>query len=90
MTTLDFGRPTVAAQAVGIAQGALDHALHYASTREQFGKPIASLQGLQFMLADMDTMTSAARELTPSRSRAGPSWCSPPRSLARLFLLAGC
>jgi butyryl-CoA dehydrogenase len=70
MTTLDFGRPTVAAQAVGIAQGALDHALNYACTREQFGKPISSLQALQFMLADMDTLTSAARELTHNVARA--------------------
>src|SRR3954469_4737924 len=53
MRTLDHTRVTIAAQAVGIAQGALDHALGYARERRQFGKPIADFQGLQFMLADM-------------------------------------
>ena len=64
MRTLDHTRVTIAAQAVGVAQGALDHALHYAGERTQFGKPIADFQGLQFMLADMGMKIEAARQLT--------------------------
>jgi alkylation response protein AidB-like acyl-CoA dehydrogenase len=63
MQTLDNARPGVAAQAVGLAQGALDLALEYARGREQFGQPIVSFQGLQFMLADMATQVEAARQL---------------------------
>jgi alkylation response protein AidB-like acyl-CoA dehydrogenase len=63
MRTFDNSRPGVAAQAVGIAQGALDEAAKYARHREQFGQPIASFQGLQFMLADMATQIEAARAL---------------------------
>ncbi len=63
MATLDRSRLGVAAQAVGIAQGATDYAVAYAHEREQFGKPIASFQGIQFKLADMETRTAAAREL---------------------------
>ena len=61
--TLDHSRLGVAAQAVGIAQGATDYALQYAKERIQFGKPILENQGLQFKLADMETRTAAAREL---------------------------
>lgn len=64
MKTLDQSRPGVAAQAVGIAQGALDVAVTYSREREQFGKPISSFQGIQFMLADMAIQTEAARALT--------------------------
>jgi alkylation response protein AidB-like acyl-CoA dehydrogenase len=64
MRTLDHTRVTIAAQAVGIAQGALDHALGYAKERRQFGKAIADFQGLQFMLADMGMKVEAARQLT--------------------------
>jgi alkylation response protein AidB-like acyl-CoA dehydrogenase len=64
MRTLDHTRVTIAAQAVGIAQGALDYALDYAQERTQFGKPIADFQGLQFMLADMGMKVEAARQLT--------------------------
>jgi butyryl-CoA dehydrogenase len=64
MMTLDGGRNGISAQAVGIAQGALDHAVEYAKGRKQFGKPIAQQQGLQFMLADMATKVEAARLLT--------------------------
>jgi alkylation response protein AidB-like acyl-CoA dehydrogenase len=64
MRTLDHTRVTIAAQAVGIAQGALDYALDYAKERRQFGKPIADFQGLQFMLADMGMKVEAARQLT--------------------------
>lgn len=63
MMTLDRTRPVIGAQAVGIAQGALDYAVNYAKERVQFGKPIASFQGLQFMLADMATRVEAARQL---------------------------
>jgi alkylation response protein AidB-like acyl-CoA dehydrogenase len=64
MRTLDHTRVTIAAQAVGVAQGALDYALGYAQERRQFGKPIADFQGLQFMLADMGMKVEAARQLT--------------------------
>lgn len=64
MTTLDGGRSGIAAQAVGIAQGALDAAIAYAKEREQFGKPIAHQQGISFKLADMATEVEAARLLT--------------------------
>src|SRR6187551_2389019 len=64
MRTLDHTRVTIAAQAVGVAQGALDYALEYALERRQFGKPIADFQGLQFMLADMGMKVEAARQLT--------------------------
>jgi alkylation response protein AidB-like acyl-CoA dehydrogenase len=64
MRTLDHTRVTIAAQAVGIAQGALDYALGYAKERQQFGKAIADFQGLQFLLADMGMKVEAARQLT--------------------------
>jgi alkylation response protein AidB-like acyl-CoA dehydrogenase len=64
MKTLDHTRVTIAAQAVGVAQGALDYALGYAKERQQFGKPIAEFQGLQFMLADMGMKVEAARQIT--------------------------
>jgi alkylation response protein AidB-like acyl-CoA dehydrogenase len=63
MATLDRSRLGVAAQAVGIAQGATDYAAAYAQERRQFGKPIAAFQGIQFKLADMESRTAAAREL---------------------------
>lgn len=64
MMTLDGGRNGIAAQAVGIAQGALDAATEYAKERVQFGKPIAAQQGVGFKLADMATSVEAARLLT--------------------------
>jgi len=64
MQTLDHTRVTIAAQAIGIAQGALDHAIGYVQEREQFGRPVAEFQGLQFMLADMGMRIEAARQLT--------------------------
>ncbi len=64
MKTLDGGRIGVAAQAVGIAQAALDYAAKYAHQRTAFGKPIADLQAIQFKIADMATRTTAARLLT--------------------------
>jgi alkylation response protein AidB-like acyl-CoA dehydrogenase len=64
MKTLDHTRVTIAAQAIGIAQGALDYAKGYVKERKQFGKAIAEFQGIQFMLADMAMKLEAARQLT--------------------------
>ncbi len=64
MRTLDHTRVTIAAQAVGIAQGALDYAVDYAKERRQFGRSISDFQGLQFLLADMGMKVEAARQLT--------------------------
>jgi alkylation response protein AidB-like acyl-CoA dehydrogenase len=64
MQTLDHTRITIAAQAVGVAQGALDYALGYVQERRQFGTPISDFQGVQFMLADMGMKIEAARQLT--------------------------
>jgi alkylation response protein AidB-like acyl-CoA dehydrogenase len=64
MKTLDHTRVTIAAQAVGVAQGALDLALGYAKERTQFGRPVADFQGMQFLLADMGMKVEAARQLT--------------------------
>ncbi|MBS4536705.1 acyl-CoA dehydrogenase [Clostridium sp. D2Q-14] len=63
MSTLDGGRIGIAAQALGIAQGAMDETVKYVKEREQFGRPIAKFQGLQWMLADMETKINAARHL---------------------------
>ena len=63
MKVLDRSRPGVAAQALGIAQGALDYAVGYAKERKQFGKAIAEFQGIQFMVADMEAQTAAARAM---------------------------
>ena len=69
MATLDRSRLGIAAQAVGIAQGALDAAVPYAAEREQFGQRVADFQGIQFMLADMASQTEAARQLDLRRGR---------------------
>ena len=63
LRTLDFTRPTIGAQAVGVAQGALDAAVAYVKDRKQFGKHISDFQGVQFMLADMAMKVEAARHL---------------------------
>jgi alkylation response protein AidB-like acyl-CoA dehydrogenase len=63
MRTFERSRPGIAAQAVGIAQGALDAAVTYAGERIQFGKPIGELQMIQALLADMDAATASARAL---------------------------
>jgi alkylation response protein AidB-like acyl-CoA dehydrogenase len=73
-TTLNRSRPAIGAHAVGIAQGALDFAIRYAKERMQFGKPLTSLQAIQFMIADMATQIEAARALvyqTAARIDAG-------------------
>jgi len=69
MKTFDTSRPGVAAQALGIAAGALDEAVQYSRQRRQFGKPICSFQGVQFMLADMATQVEAARLLIYQAAR---------------------
>ena len=69
LRTFDQARPGVAAQALGISQRALDEAAHYARIRKQFGHPIASFQGVQFMLADMAIQVEASRALVYSAAR---------------------
>ncbi len=69
MITLDRARPGVAAQAVGLAQGALDLAMGYTHDRQQFGQSVSSFQGVQWMLADMATQIEAARQLVHHAAR---------------------
>jgi alkylation response protein AidB-like acyl-CoA dehydrogenase len=87
MDTLDAGRIGIAAQAVGIARAGLEDAVEYARTRQQFGAPISSFQGLQFMLADMATQVHAARSLMLRaaylRDKEIP--CARESSMAKLF-----
>jgi butyryl-CoA dehydrogenase len=88
MKTFDNSRPGVAAQAVGIAQGALDLAVKYAHERHQFGQPISSFQGVQFMLADMATQVEAARALVLSAARmidSGAKDISMVSAMSKLF-----
>lgn len=88
MKTFDKTRPGIGAQAVGIAQGALDEALAYARERVQFGQPISSFQGIQFMLADMATQIEAARALVYSVARmvdSGAKDVSKAAAMAKLF-----
>ncbi|MHB8244261.1 MAG: acyl-CoA dehydrogenase family protein [Acidimicrobiales bacterium] len=89
MHTLDRSRPTIGAQAVGIAQGALDYALEYVQRRQQFGHPIAEFQGLQFMLADMAMRIEAARGLV-YRACAAIDADDPNRDLGKLGAMAKC
>jgi alkylation response protein AidB-like acyl-CoA dehydrogenase len=69
MDALDCGRLGIAACAVGLAQAALDYAVSYAKTREQFGQPVIAFQGLGFLLADLATAISAARALTVAAAK---------------------
>jgi alkylation response protein AidB-like acyl-CoA dehydrogenase len=88
MKTFDQTRPGVGAQAVGIAQGALDEALAYAKQRKQFGKTISHFQAIQFMLADMATQIEAARALVYATARmvdAGVKKISKEAAMAKLF-----
>ena len=89
MNTLNRSRPTIGAQAVGIAQGAIDQAAAYVKTRQQFGRPIAELQGLQFMLADMAMKTEAARGLV-YRATALIDEGDPGDELAKIGAMAKC
>ncbi|HHZ19003.1 MAG TPA: acyl-CoA dehydrogenase [Firmicutes bacterium] len=88
MKTLDKSRPGIGAQAVGIAQGALDAAAKYARERIQFGQPISSFQAVQHMLADMATQLEAARALVYSTARfidSGAKEYSKESAMAKLF-----
>lgn len=88
MKTFDKTRPGIGAQAVGIAQGALDEAVQYARQRVQFDQPISSFQGIQFMLADMATQVEAARALVYSVARlvdSGAKDVSKAAAMAKLF-----
>ncbi len=88
MKTFDQSRPGVAAQALGIAQGALDLTVEYVKERRQFGKSISSFQGVQFMLADMATEIEAARALIYACARmidAGAKKVSKDSAIAKLF-----
>jgi len=88
MRTFDKTRPGVAAQALGIAQGALDEALAYSRKREQFGQPISSFQDIQFKLADMATQVEAARALVYSVALlidSGAEKVSKESSMAKIF-----
>jgi alkylation response protein AidB-like acyl-CoA dehydrogenase len=88
MKTFDQSRPGVAAQAVGIAQGALELATGYAHKRIQFNRPISSFQGIQWMLADMATKTEAARSLVYSVAGMvdrGEKNVGPASAAAKLF-----
>ncbi|HLP62028.1 MAG TPA: acyl-CoA dehydrogenase family protein [Candidatus Deferrimicrobium sp.] len=85
---LDRSRVGIGAQALGIAQGALDEAINYSGTREQFGKPINSFQAIQHMLADMATQTEAARALVYHASRvvdSGSKEMTKISAMAKLF-----
>ncbi|MDD5292383.1 MAG: acyl-CoA dehydrogenase family protein [Candidatus Omnitrophica bacterium] len=88
MKTFDISRPGVAAQALGIAQGALDAAVKYSKERIQFDKPISSFQGIQFMLADMTTQIEAARALIYATAReidSGSKTAAKDSAMAKLF-----
>lgn len=88
MKTLDSSRPGVAAQALGIAAGALDEAVAYSRQRRQFGKPIGSFQGVQFMLADMATQVEASRALIYAAARyidSGAKDISKVSAMCKLF-----
>jgi butyryl-CoA dehydrogenase len=82
MEGLDLGRLGIAAQAVGIGQAALDHALSYAAEREQFGQAIREFEAIQFKLADMATGVAAARALL---GRAAVERGTAASSMAKLF-----
>ncbi|MBB6217574.1 butyryl-CoA dehydrogenase [Anaerosolibacter carboniphilus] len=87
MSTLDGGRIGIAAQALGIAQGALDETIKYIQQREQFGKPIGKFQALQFDVADMETRVNAARWMVYNaawRKSAGLSY-GKEAAMAKLF-----
>jgi len=88
MRTFDMSRPGVAAQALGIAQGALDLAVKYSKERHQFGKPISSFQGIQWMIADAATEIEAARALIYSTARmvdAGKGSVSKESAMAKMY-----
>ena len=87
MMTLDLARPGVAAQAVGLAQGALDLAIDYTGKRRQFGQSISAFQGIQWMLADMGTQLEAARQLVHTAARAADAGAKGVSKLAAMCKL---
>jgi alkylation response protein AidB-like acyl-CoA dehydrogenase len=90
MEAFNKSRPLIGARGVGLAQGAIDHAVHYVREREAFGQPVADFQGVQWMLADMATQTEAARHLVYKSAAmvdAGVSGkaLAPTAAMAKLF-----
>ena len=69
MKTFDYSRPGIGAQAIGIAQGALEEAVAFVKERKQFGQPVSAFQGVQFMLADMEAKIESARSIIYSTAR---------------------
>jgi alkylation response protein AidB-like acyl-CoA dehydrogenase len=93
LKTFDEARPGVAAQAVGIGQRALDEAVHYATIRKQFGHPISSFQGIQFMLADMAIAVEASRALVYASARmidSGAKDIAKPSAISKTFASDAC
>lgn len=87
MATLDGGRIGVAAQALGIAQGAMDETVKYLKEREQFGQPLAKFQGIQWMIAEMETRINASRWLVydAAYKRTAGKSCSKESAMAKLY-----
>jgi alkylation response protein AidB-like acyl-CoA dehydrogenase len=90
LATLDHTRITIAAQAIGIAQGALDYAAGYVKERRQFGKAVAEFQGIQFMLADMAMKVEAARQLTYAAAARSERVMQGERSDDLTFMSSAC
>ena len=90
LATLDHTRITIAAQALGIAQGALDYAIGYVKERRQFGQAIAEFQGVQFMLADMAMKVEAARQLTYAAAARSERAMAGERAADLTFMSSAC
>jgi alkylation response protein AidB-like acyl-CoA dehydrogenase len=90
LATLDHTRITIAAQALGIAQGALDYATGYVKERKQFGRAVAEFQGVQFMLADMAMKTEAARQLTYAAAARSERAMAGERAADLTFMSSAC
>jgi alkylation response protein AidB-like acyl-CoA dehydrogenase len=90
LATLDHTRITIAAQALGIAQGALDYAAGYVKERKQFGKAVAEFQGIQFMLADMAMKIEAARQLTYAAAGRSERAMAGDRAADLTFISSAC
>lgn len=89
MEALNMSRPIIAARAVGLAQGALDHAVTFAQGRSAFGQPVSEFQGLRWMLADMAMKTEAARQLVYNTAAFADSGATG-RDLAKMAAIAKC
>jgi alkylation response protein AidB-like acyl-CoA dehydrogenase len=90
LATLDHTRITIAAQALGIAQGALDYATGYVKERHQFGRAVAEFQGVQFMLADMAMKVEAARQLTYAAAARSERAMAGDRAADLTFISSAC